>query len=102
MLCVNCLFIWQRKFYITMPFFTVNPVDRDLTNGPVTSSMLLFVLPMIVENLLQQRYNIADTLIVGRFLGQNALAVGVVGIRRSVPISRFLADAAGLLYYFKK
>lgn len=85
-----------------MPFFTVNPVDRDLTNGPVTSSMLLFVLPMIVKNLLQQCYNIADTLIVGRFLEQNALAVGVVGIRRSVPISRFLADATGLVYYLKK
>lgn len=73
MLCVNCLFIWQRKFYITMPFFTVNPVERDLTNGPVTSSMLLFVLPMIVENLLQQCYNIADTLIVGRFWGRTPL-----------------------------
>lgn len=49
-------------------------MDRDLTKGPVTSSMLLFALPMIVGNLLQQCYNIADTLIVGRFLGQNALA----------------------------
>lgn len=49
-------------------------MDRDLTKGPVTSSMLLFALPMIIGNLLQQCYNIADTLIVGRFLGQNALA----------------------------
>ena len=57
-----------------MPFCEVNPMDRDLTKGPVTSSMLLFALPMIVGNLLQQCYNIADTLIVGRFLGQNALA----------------------------
>lgn len=57
-----------------VPFCEVNPMDRDLTKGPVTSSMLLFALPMIVGNLLQQCYNIADTLIVGRFLGQNALA----------------------------
>lgn len=38
------------------------------------SSMLRFALPMIVGNLLQQCYNIADTLIVGKYLGQNALA----------------------------
>ena len=37
-------------------------------------SMLHFALPMILGNLLQQCYNIADTLIVGRFLGPNALA----------------------------
>lgn len=37
-------------------------------------SMLWFALPMILGNLLQQCYNIADTLIVGRFLGKTALA----------------------------
>ena len=46
----------------------------DLTRGPVMRSMLLFALPMIAGNLLQQCYNIADTLIVGKFLGANALA----------------------------
>ena len=49
-------------------------MDRDLTRGPVMGSMLLFALPMVLGNLLQQCYNIADTLIVGRFLGKNALA----------------------------
>lgn len=47
---------------------------RDLTQGPVTKSMLLFALPMILGNLLQQFYNVADTLIVGQFLGATALA----------------------------
>ena len=37
-------------------------------------SMLRFAVPMILGNLLQQCYNIADTLIVGQFLGKNALA----------------------------
>lgn len=37
-------------------------------------SMLWFALPMILGNLLQQCYNIADTLLVGRFLGKTALA----------------------------
>lgn len=46
----------------------------DLTRGPVMGSMLRFALPMIAGNLLQQCYNIADTLIVGKFLGANALA----------------------------
>lgn len=46
----------------------------DLTQGSVTKTMLRFALPMICGNLLQQFYNVADTLIVGRFLGANALA----------------------------
>ena len=49
-------------------------MNRDLTRGPVTKGMLLFALPMILGNLLQQFYNVADTLIVGQFLGAAALA----------------------------
>lgn len=49
-------------------------MNKDLTHGPVMGSMLLFAVPMILGNLLQQCYNIADTLIVGQFLGRNALA----------------------------
>ena len=49
-------------------------MNQDLTKGPVMKSMLRFAVPMILGNLLQQCYNIADTLIVGRFLGPNALA----------------------------
>lgn len=49
-------------------------MNKDLTRGPVMGSMLLFAAPMILGNLLQQCYNVADTLIVGQFLGKNALA----------------------------
>ena len=49
-------------------------MNRDLTRGPVTKAMLLFAIPMILGDLLQQCYNIADTLIVGQFLGRDALA----------------------------
>lgn len=49
-------------------------MNQDLTHGNVTKSMLLFAGPMILGNLLQQFYNVADTLIVGRFLGSGALA----------------------------
>lgn len=47
---------------------------HDLTHGNITKSLLLFALPMMAGNLLQQFYNIADTIIVGRILGENALA----------------------------
>ena len=49
-------------------------MDHDLTRGPVMRSMLLFAVPMILGDLLQQCYNVADTLIVGRFVGTGALA----------------------------
>ena len=47
---------------------------RELTQGPVMRTMLWFAVPMILGDLLQQCYNIADTLIVGRFVGTDALA----------------------------
>lgn len=47
---------------------------RDLTNGSIAGSMLRFALPLMLGNLLQQCYNIADTLIVGQVLGAEALA----------------------------
>ncbi len=49
-------------------------MKRDLTQGGVAGTMIRFAGPMILGNLLQQCYNIADTLIVGRFLGPGALA----------------------------
>ncbi len=47
---------------------------QNLTQGNITKTMIYFALPMILGNLLQQFYNVADTLIVGRFLGRDALA----------------------------
>ena len=49
-------------------------MQRTLTSGPITRSILLFALPLMFGNLLQQMYNIADTWVVGRFLGADALA----------------------------
>ena len=46
----------------------------DLTKGRITGTLLRFTLPMIAGSLLQQCYNIADTIIVGRFIGAEALA----------------------------
>ena len=49
-------------------------MDNELTQGPVMKTMLRFAIPMILGDLLQQCYNIADTVIVGKFLGADALA----------------------------
>ena len=46
----------------------------DLTQGSIRAGLIRFSLPLIAGNLLQQLYNVADTLIVGRFLGNVALA----------------------------
>lgn len=47
---------------------------HDLTEGNIMKKLLKFAFPIMVGNLLQQMYNVADTLIVGRYLGENALA----------------------------
>lgn len=49
-------------------------MNQDLTNGPIGKKLIMFSVPMILGNLLQQVYNIADTLIVGKVLGTEALA----------------------------
>ena len=49
-------------------------MERDLTQGKIGKSILLFSIPMILGNLLQQFYNIVDTYIVGQYIGSNALA----------------------------
>ena len=49
-------------------------MDGNLTVGNITGQLLKFAFPLMVGNVLQQFYNVADTLIVGRFLGTNALA----------------------------
>lgn len=49
-------------------------MQKNLTQGPITKTLVFFALPMIGGNMLQQLYNIADTLIVGRFISSGALA----------------------------
>ena len=46
----------------------------DLTSGSITTKIIKFSLPLMLGNLLQQMYNIADTWVVGRVLGADALA----------------------------
>ena len=49
-------------------------INHDLTRDNETKAILKLAVPMIIGNLFQQLYNVADTIIVGRFIGLNALA----------------------------
>lgn len=51
-----------------------NRKNIDFTEGSIVSGLVRFSVPLMIGNLLQQLYNIADTLIVGRFIGREALA----------------------------
>lgn len=82
-------------------------MKKDLTKGSVTVSMLVFAGPMILGNLLQQFYNIADTLIVGRFLGSDALAaVGsaytLMTFLTSILIGLCMGSGSVYSFYFGK
>ena len=48
--------------------------SRDLTKGGIAGPILIFALPLILGNMLQTLYNAADSIIVGRFVGPEALA----------------------------
>lgn len=50
------------------------PDKCDLTHGTVWRVIVRFTLPLLVGNLLQQLYNVTDSIIVGQFLGKEALA----------------------------
>lgn len=55
-------------------------MEQDMTQGKPLAIILKFTLPLLVGNIFQQFYNMADTIIVGRFVGANALAaVGSTG-----------------------
>ena len=52
----------------------------DMTQSSEMRHIIMFSLPLLAGNLLQQTYNIVDTMVVGRYLGDDALAaVGATG-----------------------
>lgn len=55
-------------------------MKSDMTKGSIAPILIKFMLPLFVGNLFQQFYNMVDTLIVGRYVGEEALAaVGATG-----------------------
>ena len=49
-------------------------MTKDMTTGSPLRIILLFSIPVLLGNLFQQFYNMVDTIIVGRYLGEEALA----------------------------
>ena len=47
---------------------------RDLNTGSITGSLWSFAVPLMLGNVFQQFYNLADTWVVGKYVGDNALA----------------------------
>lgn len=55
-------------------------MKNDMTNGSPLRLMILFTIPVLIGNVFQNVYNLVDSVIVGQFLGVNALAaVGMTG-----------------------
>lgn len=62
----------------------------DMLHGPLVRNILIFSFPLMVSNLLQIAFNAADTIIVGKFSGQTALAaVGATGSLVNLIVSLF-------------
>lgn len=81
--------------------------NHDLTKGNVTKSLLMFAAPMILGNLLQQCYNIADTWVVGKFVGPDALAAvgssyALMTFLNSLLIGLCMGSGAVFSYYIGK
>ena len=49
-------------------------MEQDMTKGSPFRVLIMFTLPLAIGNIFQQLYNMADTIIVGRFVGADALA----------------------------
>ena len=82
-------------------------INQDLTKGNVTKSLLVFAAPMILGNLLQQCYNIADTWVVGKFVGADALAAvgssyALMTFLNSLLIGLSMGGGAVFSYYIGK
>ncbi len=67
--------------------------QQDLTTGPLGKQILVFSIPLILSNLLQVLFNMADVAVVGRFAG--SVALGAVG-STTILVSLFTGFLIGL------
>lgn len=80
----------QNRMVETMSYQT------NLTEGSVVKKYIAFVVPILISGLLQQLYNAADTMVVGKFVGASALAaVGATGSITNLILNMFLGLSGG-------
>ena len=78
-------------------FRTHSHRTMDMTQGPLLSKVLFFALPIMISGILQLAFNAADTIVVGRYAGSEALAaVGSVGSLNGLIISMFIGLSVGV------
>ena len=71
-------------------------IDIDMTEGNITSHLITFAIPLLIGNLFQMMYNMVDTWVVGRFVGDAAFsAVGTLGSVTNLMIGFFLGLSSG-------
>ena len=69
----------------------------DFLQGPIARSLLIFTIPILISNIFQQFYNMADTIIVGHFLGDQALAaIGAASVLYDLLVGFALGIGNGL------
>ena len=75
-------------------------MTKNLTEGDPTRLIFFFALPLVAGNMMQQLYSFVDTLIVGRFLGVNALAaVGCTGSLMFLALGFLMGFCTGVTIY---
>ena len=68
----------------------------DMVNGSIFKSIVAFVVPLILGNILQLLYNAADIIVVSRWAGSNAMAsVGATGSLNALIVSLFIGLSVG-------
>lgn len=68
----------------------------DMTQGTPWKSILIFTIPMIIGNIAQQLYNTVDSIVVGKYIGDNALAsVGSAAPILNLLLVLFIGISAG-------
>ena len=69
----------------------------DMTYGDISKQLFMFTIPILLSQILQQFYNIADTAIIGRYIGTDArAAIGSTGLLISVIVNFFIGLSTGV------
>lgn len=61
--------------------------DTDMTRGSVLGQLVAFSVPLLIGNIFQQLYNTVDSVVVGNFVGKEALAAGALALGAKVSVS---------------
>lgn len=69
---------------------TTKQLGRDLTQGPIMRVLLLFAIPIVLTNLVQQLYSMVDLMVIGKYVG----SIGTVGVNTGGEIADLVSPIA--------